>query len=101
MEKEKMENQKIEEKDLEKTAGGYERERAPFIQITDKLLLNEDEESILSKAGYIEQEKDTGREYISRSKLKEATELLNKKGKIDAPQYNCPLRGIPVKDTVN
>ena len=101
MENEKLENQKIDEGKMENVAGGYERERVPFIQITDKLLLNEDEESILSKAGYIEQEKDSGREYISRSKLKAATELLNKKGKIEAPQYNCPLRSIPVEDTVN
>lgn len=97
MENEKMENQKISEDKTEKVAGGYLRDRVPFFQQTIELGLKDDEKSILEKAGYIEKKKDTGSEYISRSKLKEAIDLLNKKGKFELHEggrFSC----IRVKD---
>lgn len=88
MEKEEKATQKIDENDLEKAAGGY----APSGSITpngvltvDSLKLSKKEYEMLEKADCITRLETKGEssEYISRSKLKKALEILNKKSKCD------------------
>lgn len=86
MENEKLESQKIDESKMENVAGGYQLEPIPFLQLTRSILLNDEEKSILEKAGYIEHSKDSKGEYISRSKYKDAIKLLKKEGKFDVDE---------------
>lgn len=93
MEKGKMENQKIEEKDLEKAAGGYsisgDKSPSNFLTV-ESLKLSEKEYNMLDEANYITRLNFGGEsgEYISRSKLKEAFDLLNKKSKFNDSDNN-------------
>ncbi len=88
MEKEKLESQKINEEKMENVAGGYELEGFPIIGGINSIVLNEEEQDILKKAGYIEHLEDSQEEYISKSKFEKALKLLGKEGKINADDIN-------------
>ena len=88
MKNEKLENQKIDENNLEKAAGGYTSSGTftPYGSLTiDSLKLNEKEYEMLEKADCITHLEGQGEhvEYISRSKLKKALDILNKKSKFN------------------
>lgn len=72
MEKEKLENQKIKEGEMEKVAGGYDA--------IGMIYLDKEEQDILKEAGYIEGHEEQ-KDHISLPKLEKAIELLKKKGK--------------------
>ena len=78
----------MENKKLENVAGGYELKSFPIIGGISSIVLNEEEQDILKKAGYIEHLKDSQEEYISKSKFGKALKLLGKEGKINADDLN-------------
>ncbi len=83
---EKLENQKIDEGKMENVAGGYAPSGSitPYGSLTvDSLKLSKKEYEMLEKADCITRSEIKGEnfEYISRSKLEKALNILNKKSK--------------------
>ena len=88
MENKKLEDHKIDKGKLENATGGYKLKGFPIIGGISSIVLNEEEQNILKKAGYIEHLKDSQKEYISKSKFEKAQKLLGKEGKINADDLN-------------
>ena len=85
MEKEKLENQEIEEIEVENVAGGGKIIKYPFIK-NAVIELDPEEEDILTKANLFNSKNGVG--YIKKSDIKKAKDVLEKAGK-KLKEENC------------